>query len=120
MKLKDIRGIIQAEIIYGDHLMDLEALSGCGADLMSDVLAFTKEKTLLLTGLTNPQVVRIAELVDLVGLVFVRGKKPPAEVIEMAKAKNLPILCTSLPLYETCGLLYAAGLPGCQSRDGRG
>ncbi|MGE5598606.1 MAG: DRTGG domain-containing protein, partial [Bacteroidota bacterium] len=81
---------------------------------MSDVLAFTKERTLLLTGLTNPQVVRTAELVDLCGLVFVRGKRPPEEVVELAREKGLPILLTENPLYETCGILYAAGLPGCR------
>ena len=85
VKLSEVRRILQAEVLSGEELLDaVEALSACGADLMSDVLAFTKERTLLCTGLTNTQVVRTAELIDLCGLVFVRGKRPPAEVVAMA------------------------------------
>ncbi|MGE5549201.1 MAG: DRTGG domain-containing protein [Bacteroidota bacterium] len=120
MKLTEVCQILGAEVLTGEDLLEqVEALSACGADLMSDVLAFTKERTLLLTGLTNPQVVRTAELVDLCGLVFVRGKRPPAEVVDMAKERRLPVLLTSYPLYETCGLLYSGGLAGCQGQVGR-
>ena len=116
MKLAEVCRILEAEVLTGVESLDVEAWTACGADLMSDVLAFTKEKTLLLTGLTNPQVVRTAELVDLSGLVFVRGKRPSAEVVAMAKERHLPVLLTRYPLYETCGLLYRAGLPGCQGQ----
>ena len=114
MKLSEVRRILGAEVLSGEEILEaVEALSVCGADLMSDVLAFTKERTLLCTGLTNPQVVRTAELIGLCGVVFVRGKRPSEEVIAMAAERNLPLLSTHYPLYETCGLLYAAGLPGC-------
>lgn len=114
MKLSEVRRILGAEVLTGEELLDeVEALSVCGADLMSDVLAFTKEQTLLCTGLTNAQVVRTAELIGLCGVVFVRGKRPSAEVVAMAAQRGLPLLSTRYPLYETCGLLYTAGLPGC-------
>jgi len=85
----------------------------CGADLMSDVLAFTHAGTLLLTGLTNPQVVRTAEMAGINAIVFVRGKVPPAETIALAKEKDIPLMATRYTMYETCGRLYEAGLPGC-------
>lgn len=117
MNLAQVKELLRAEVLTGEEkLASSQALSVCGADLMSDVLAFTKEKTLLLTGLTNPQVIRTAEMIDLVGLVFVRGKRPSEDVIAMAKERGLPVLCTKLPLYEACGLLYSAGLPGCSTR----
>ncbi len=117
MKLSEVRRVLRAEVLSGEELLDeVEALSACGADLMSDVLAFTKERTLLCTGLTNPQVVRTAELIGLCGLVFVRGKRPPGEVVAMAAERHLPVLLTTYPLYETCGLLFAAGLPGCRGQ----
>ncbi|MGI6566165.1 MAG: hypothetical protein ACOX3I_02355 [Limnochordia bacterium] len=97
--------------------MDRLVMSVCGADLMSDVLAFTKAKTLLLTGLTSIQVVRTAGVVDLAGIVFVRGKRPAAEVIELAKEEDLPLLVTDFPLYEACGKLYCLGLKGCSELD---
>lgn len=116
MKLAEVCRILQAQVIAGGEFIQEEAHCACGADLMSDVLAFTKERTLLLTGLTNIQVIRTAELSDLAGLVFVRGKRPAAEVINLAQAKGIPLLTTDLPMYEACGLLFAAGLPGCAKR----
>jgi len=111
MKLSEIQRILDAEVLVGHEWLDeIDAQKACGADLMSDVLAFTKGRTLLLTGLTNCQVIRTAELIDLIGLVFVRGKRPGEDVISMARENHLPVMLTKLPLYETCGLLYAAGL----------
>ena len=86
---------------------------GCGADLMSDVLAFTHEGTLLMTGLTNPQVVRTAEMAGITAIVFVRGKVPPPETVTLAEEKGIPLLASKYTMFETCGRLYKAGLPGC-------
>lgn len=113
MKLSEVRRLIDAEVLVGEEWLDqIDAHAACGADLMSDVLAFTKSKTLLLTGLTNCQVIRTAELIDLIGLVFVRGKRPGEEVLALARENRLPVLLTTLPLYESCGVLYSAGLGG--------
>ncbi len=89
---------------------DLEVYTVCGADLMSDVLVFSQQKTLLLTGLTNPQVIRTAEMIDIEAIIFVRGKKPPHETIELAREKNINIFYTAKSLFEACGLLYENGL----------
>jgi len=87
-----------------------EILAACGSDLMSDVLAFVKDQALLLTGLINPQVVRTAEMMDMKAIVFVRGKTPSPEIIELASESGIVILSTSYPLYISCGKLYASGL----------
>lgn len=112
MLLKKIKEILNAEVIYGDELLNIDIESGCGADLMSDVLAFTKENSLLLTGLTNSQLVRTAEMVDIKAICIVRNKIPDQECIELAKNKNIPLLKTKLPMFEACGKLYKNGLPG--------
>ena len=117
MKLIDVQDLLTAEVVAGRAWMDKETGSVCGADLMSDVLAFTKEKTLLLTGLTNLQVIRTAEISDLVAIVFVRGKRPNCDLIQLAEEKGIPLMVCKLPLYEACGILYHNGLPGC-SRHG--
>ncbi|NLK09037.1 MAG: hypothetical protein GX316_10145 [Firmicutes bacterium] len=117
MKIKDVMELIEAKLLTKKEHLEQEILSVCGADLMSDVLAFTRAKTLLLTGLTSVQTVRTAQVVDLAGIVFVRGKSPGSEVIEMANAEGLPLLTTKHPLYETCGRLYLAGLKGCSELD---
>ena len=113
MILEDVRRILEAEVIVGDDLLNKDVIMACGSDLMSDVLAFAKQGALLLTGLTNPQVVRTAEMADLQAICFVRGKKPGQETIEIAKSKDIPLLKTSLPMFESCGRLHRKGLPGC-------
>jgi len=119
MTLKEAREILEAEVIVGFDLQDtIVAEMGCGADLMSDVLAFAKKGALLLTGLTNPQVVRTGEMADIVGICFVRGKRPPQETIELARENALPLFATELPMFESCGRLYRNGLRGCSERTG--
>lgn len=113
MLLKDIRAELEAEVLVGEDDLDLEVTMACASDLLSDVLAFTKSESLLLTGLTNPQVMRTVEVAEIKAVCFVRGKRPSPETIELAKEKNIPVLCTSLPMYESCGRLYGRGLAGC-------
>jgi predicted transcriptional regulator len=110
VRLSEVKKVLGARVIVGEEWLNTEVTSACGADLMSDVLCFSKERALLCTGLTNPQVIRTAEMIDLMGIVFVRGKQPCDETIEMARESGLPLLSTTLPLFETCGLLYKAGL----------
>jgi predicted transcriptional regulator len=113
MTLREAKEILEANVLVGDELLDLQIKMACGSDLMSDVLSFVKPESLLLTGLTNPQVVRTAEMADLAAICFVRGKRPDSLTIEMAKAKNIPLLTTPLPMFESCGRLWTQGLPGC-------
>ena len=113
MKLEDVKRILDAEVIVGEDLLSKDVVMACGSDLMSDVLSFVKSESILLTGLTNPQVVRTAEMADLVAICFVRGKKPPQETIMLAKTKNIPLLTTHLPMFESCGCLWREGLVGC-------
>jgi predicted transcriptional regulator len=83
-----------------------------GSDLMSDVLAFVELDSLLLTGSTNLQVVRTAEIADVAGICIVRGKQPQEETVKLADEKKIPLLVTKLSMYESCGRLYKEGLPG--------
>ena len=113
MILERIKEILDAEVIAGHENLQMEIRMGCGCDLMSDVLAYVKSDSLLLTGLTNPQVIRTAEMADIKAICFVRGKKPDEETLELAKSKNIPLLLTTLPMFEACGRLYKEGLVGC-------
>lgn len=113
MKLGDVLSVIEGKAISEEIDLDIEIQMGCGADLMSDVLSFTHEGTLLLTGLTNPQVVRTAEMAGINAIVFVRGKVPPEETIALAKERGIPLLASKYTMFETCGRLYKAGLASC-------
>lgn len=114
MNLCDVAGYIDAEILYGESLMtDITVDYAYGADLMSDVLAFARPGSLLLTGLTNIQIVRTAQMLDIPAVVFVRGKKPQKEAIELASRLNMPVLLCCKSMFETCGILYREGISPC-------
>ncbi len=113
MKLREVLSIIEGKVISEEVDLNREVQMGCGADLMSDVLAFTHEDALLMTGLTNPQVVRTTEMVGIRVIVFVRGKLPPPETIALAREKGISLLASKYTMFETCGRLYKAGLPSC-------
>jgi len=110
MTITDVLSAIEAEAITDTWRDDVEINSACGADLMSDVMAFVKDQVLLMTGLINVQVIRTAILMDIQAVCFVRGKSPNEEMIEMAKANGIVLLKTKLPLYISCGKLYTAGV----------
>lgn len=113
MLLSDIKSVLNAKILSGESdaaLTQKDIHTACGCDLMSDVLAFVKDQSLLLTGLINSQVIRTAEMMDIVAVCFVRGKTPPEEVITLARDKDITLMQTELPLYVACGKLYSRGL----------
>lgn len=111
MKVKDIVSILKAEVLYEGN-MEEEVLTACGSDMMSDVLAFVKDQSVLLTGLMNPQVIRTAEMMDMHCVVFVRGKSTDDTVIELARQKNITVLTSPYRMFTACGLLYSNGLRG--------
>ena len=111
MKISDVAAILQADVLVEGN-MDTEVKTACGSDMMSDVLAFVKDQSVLLTGLMNPQVVRTAEMMDMVCIVFVRGKQPQEQIVEMAAARGMAVLSTDLPMFAACGRLYEQGLRG--------
>jgi hypothetical protein len=102
--------LLEGQFFIGEENSSLEVASACGADLMSDVMAFVKDKVLLLTGLVNPQVIRTAELLDIHAIIFVRGKIPGRDMIEMAGESDIILAGTKLPMFISCGKLYEAGL----------
>ncbi|MGQ9517334.1 MAG: DRTGG domain-containing protein [Anaerolineae bacterium] len=113
MKLRDIVKVVEGVVLTHNTDLDMEIAMACGADLMSDVLSFAKERALLLTGLTNPQVVRTAEMADIAAIVFVRGKLPPQETIALAEEKGIPLIAAKYTMFEMCGRLYQAGMGSC-------
>ena len=116
MQVSQIIEILSAEVLCGEAHMSKEIDAAFGSDMMSDVLAFATENTLLLTGLINTHVVRTAEMLDVRCIVFVRGKPVPQEIIEQADKLGIVMLATKHTLYVACGILYAQGLPGCVRR----
>ncbi len=112
MKLSEIVDTLDAALLIGEDQLGKD-ITACGAsDLMSDILAAVSEGCVLLTGLTTVQVIRTAMVAGVGAVVFVRGKKPPVEVIEMAEAQELPLISSPYSMFVSCGRLHACNLTG--------
>ena len=112
MKISEIKTILNADLICGEEFTSNEVYTACGSDMMSDVLAYVKEQAVLLSGLVNPQVVRTAEMMDMKCIVFVRGKQPDEDIVELAIERDIVLLRTEYGMFNACGLLYQNGLKG--------
>ena len=113
MKISEVIQILSAEVIWGDEkLCEREVQNACGSDLMSDVLAYVKDQALLLTGMVNPQVVRTAEMMDMKCIIFVRGKMPGEDILELAREREIVVMRSEMRMFIACGLLYSRGLAG--------
>ena len=110
MKVSQIKQLLDAEVVCCEDLIETEVHSACGSDMMSDVLAFVKDQSILLTGLVNAQTVRTAMMMDIKCIVFVRGKKPDDMVISLAQQNDIILMCTDYRMYTACGVLYSSGL----------
>lgn len=110
MKLTQLIKLTNGKLLTNQPVDDKEVAGAMGADLMSDVLASIQPEAALLTGLCNPQVIRTAMIADIRAILFVRGKHPAKEAVELANEEDIPLITTELGLFEACGILYQAGL----------
>ena len=116
ISLRQIGLILEAEVLSGENLLGRPVIEVEATDLMSQVLAYSEPGMLLLTGLTNVQVVNTAEVAGLAGVIFVRGLRPSEEVVRKAQSHSIPVLLTPFSMYQACVLLYRNGLPGAGRR----
>lgn len=110
MRLSTIAALLHAEVLTCADLLERDVQSACGSDFMSDVLAYVKNQSVLLTGRTNAQVIRTAEMMDILCVIYVRGKRPDEASLQLAQERNMVIMSSRYRMYEACGKLYSAGL----------
>ena len=110
MKIREIKDLLDATLLAGEDSLDHEVASACCSDMMSDVLAYVKDQGVLITGLVNSQVIRTANMMDMVCIVFARGKVPTEEMIGLARECGIVVMCTKKRAFEASGILYLAGL----------
>lgn len=110
MKLEEILECVDGKLVWGEsHLQD-EVKRGFASDLMSDVLTILEDDIILITGLSNNQSVRTAEMSDISNILLVRNKRPSQSMIDMAKELDISLSCTPYSLFKASGLLFAKGL----------
>ena len=107
--IRDIVKTLGAQVLCGDDALDREVGVVIASDLVSDILCCRDEGPFLITGLAKIQILRAAEMLDLIGICFVRGKQPEQAVFDYAGEIGLPVLSTPKTMYETSGLVYGLG-----------
>ena len=110
MNIQKLIEISNGKLLTPSIDLTREIKGGCGADLMSDVLASIQPEAVLMTGLCNPQVVRTAMMADVAAVVIVRGKNPALETLKLAISEGVPLISTPFGMFEMCGRLFQAGL----------
>ena len=112
MKISKMQELLDAKVLCCEENLGKHVYSAFGCDLMSDVLAYVTDQSVLLTGLVNPQVIRTALMLDMVCIIFVRSKAPNQEMLDLARENGIVMMSTEKTLYNTCGILYSNGLVG--------
>lgn len=114
MKVDELSRLIDGTILSSRNLIDkVDVKTAFAADLMSDVLAYVESlnnDVILITGITNPQIVRTAEMLDIPVIIVARGKKVPLETIKLADEKGIIIISTKNIVFTTSGILYMHGI----------
>ncbi len=117
MKLKEIAEKLNLQVRVAADNLDTEVVNGYVSDLLSDVLANSDENGLWVTLQIHPNIVAIASIKGLAGIVIINGREPEEETMEKAQEKGIPILVSEMAAFELCGRLYALGLSGTASDD---
>ena len=112
MLFDKVAEILGAEVLSCHDKLNREVQHACASDMMSDVLAFATDNCLLLTGLLNQQVIRTAEMKDILCVCFVRDKKPDQSIIDLAQDKGIIVMRSPYLMYEASGRLFIGGLEG--------
>jgi predicted transcriptional regulator len=112
MRLSEIRDILQAEVLTGEEDLTAEVQQVVASDGMSEILTFARSRELMITGLTNIQSIRTADIAGVSAVIYCRGKYPDRKVIEFARQKKIPVMVTRMVMFDICGILYARGLKG--------
>ena len=110
MKIREIATLLNAKVLCGEDMLDTEVSDAFCCDMMSDVLAYATNQSVLLTGLLNPQVVRTAMMMDMHCIVFINSKEPTPEIVSLADANDIVIMVTEESMFRSAGILYSTGL----------
>ncbi len=112
MNLAEIRDVLQCEVLSGEDGLSVEVETVVASDGMSEILAFACPHSLMVTGLSNIQSVRTADIADARAIIYIRGKRPDEKTIALAGEYNIPVLATDLGMFDVCGILRERGLKG--------
>jgi len=106
---------IEGTIVAGATASNREIQGGYSSDLLSDVMGNSHEGDLWITLQKHLNIVAVAQLNGLSGIVLVNGRKPDADTVARAEELGIPIVSTSLQAFDIAGKLYTLGIRGRRS-----
>ena len=112
MKLSEIQERLGAQVLTEQVSLDQEAETAFASDLMSDVLAYSRNTSILITGLSNPQIIRTAEMLDVKCIILARGKQADRGMIELADESGVVLMSSEKFVFDVCSILSDIGLTG--------
>ena len=112
MKLRELVDKLGLSVRAGKGQLDREVTGGYASDLLSDVLAHGREGNVWISLQIHQNIVAVASLKDLAGIILVNGREPEPETTAKAEAENVPIMVSAMPTFELVGRLYALGVTG--------
>jgi hypothetical protein len=112
LKISDIVERCHLKVIAGRNLLNRPIKGGYASDLLSDVMANARANDIWVTLQGHPNIVAVAKLKDLAGIIIVNGRKPDKDTIAKADAESVAILTSGQAAFELIGVLYEAGISG--------
>lgn len=106
MKLGDVVKDLSLEIKTCKDCLDREINGAYVSDLLSDVMSNSKDGNVWITLQTHMNIIAVASLKNLTGIIIVGGRQPKEEILEKAEAEKIPVLTTPMPSFEVAGKLY--------------
>jgi len=103
---------IHGTVMAGNAAAAREVLGGYASDMLSDVMGNSHEGDLWLTMQKHVNIVAVAQLNGLAGIVLVNNRKPEPDTLAKAEEMGIPIITTPLQAFDAIGLLYAEGIYG--------
>ena len=112
MTLEELKRQLSLEVRAAPDKLGVEVSGGYASDLISCVMAKAQPGNVWITLQSRPNVVTVANLLNLAGIIITEGMVPDATTVEKANKENIPILTTSLTTFTVAGKLFALGVPG--------
>jgi len=112
MKLRELSDKLSLEQVCGPHDEEREVTRCYAGDILSDVMAHAPDGCIWLTLQTHGNIVAVASLKEMAGIILVNGHRPDEETVAKAEAEAIPLFVTTRTCYETAGMLYRMGIVG--------